>query len=77
MWCLRHVKTFCNDADEHHAVCLGFFLPVVIWWPVTRYQVGEAARLFSCEPWYVGLGMYLRLISFMGIFALLRYWGIV
>lgn len=69
MWILRKCNwsEFCNTGDEHHAICLGLFFPIVLWWPVSKYQVGEAARLFNSEPWYVGFGTFLRFCFFLGI----------
>ena len=63
-WC-----HFCNTPDEHHAICLGLLLPIPMWWPICRWNVGEAARLLASEPWYVAIGMTLRVI---GLFYLVK-----
>uniref|UniRef100_A0A6M3KWB5 Uncharacterized protein n=1 Tax=viral metagenome TaxID=1070528 RepID=A0A6M3KWB5_9ZZZZ len=63
MWCLRHLREFCNTPDEHHAVCMGLLFPLPIWWPICRWNVGESARILGSEPWYVALGMSLRVIG--------------
>lgn len=69
MWILRpcNWKHFCDDPDEHHAVCMGLFFPVFMWFPIARWNVGEAARLLASEPWYVAFGMTLRVLGFIGI----------
>ena len=68
MWALRNLSTFCNTADEHHAVCLGFLLPWFGWYLIVRYGASsDSSRLLSSETWYVALGMTLRNLAFIGV----------
>jgi cbb3-type cytochrome oxidase subunit 3 len=69
MWGLnpRNWHHFCNTDDEWHSIVMGLCFPIVLWWPVSRYQVGEAARLLQSEPWYVAFGTFLRALAFIGI----------
>ena len=63
MWCLRHLSTFCNTADEWHALVLGFLLFFPLWWPICRWNVGDAARLMASEPWYVAPGTTVQAVG--------------
>ena len=76
MWALRHLREFCNTPEEHHAVCCGWFFPVVLWWPISQYQVGQAADLLRNEPWYVAFGTFLRALTFIGVYVGLKLLGV-
>ena len=64
--------TYSFDYDEWHAICLGLLLPVPMWWPICRWNVGDAARLLASESWYVALGTTLRLLATLGILIFWR-----
>ncbi len=53
--------TYSFDWDEFHAICLGLLLPIPMWWPICRWNVGEPARLLGSEGWYVAFGITLRM----------------
>lgn len=66
MWLLRpcNWKHFCDTADEHHAVCLGALIPFFMWPFVTKH-CPDVVRLLDIEPWYIALGMSLRVLSYL------------
>ena len=64
MWALRHLREFCNTPEEHHAVCLGLLLTFPMWWLIARWGASDkASQLLVNEPWYVGLGLTLRMVG--------------
>jgi len=62
---------FCRDSEgkfdyrEWHAICIGAFLPYWMWPLVFHYDIEVVMELFEEEPWYVALGMTLRLLPIL------------
>ena len=67
---MRLPKPFCEfchtegkfDFNEWHALVMGFGFPLWLWPFIIYKDRSKAFDVWKDEPWYAGIGMFLRMI---------------